>query len=122
MSAAILLMVTFSELLTGSELDLYCDNTAQEGALVKGSSRAWDLAVVAGHFWQMAAKVDCDVWVDRVPTDFNVSDYPTRFISEDENGFVRAIQALGFSFVPPKPLKDLFETLERLRASASLRK
>jgi len=116
MAAAYLLLCSFENELHGCELDLYCDNIAQQGALRKGFSRAWDFAVVAGTFWGKAAELKIDVWTERVPSAFNPSDYPTRFVPDDINGYARAIEALGFIEKIPGPLLPLFEALTLLRA------
>ena len=119
MAAAFLLLVTFPEELTNTELDLYCDNTAQEGALRRGFSRAWDLAVVAGTFWSKASELQIDMWIDRVPTRYNPSDYPTRFEEFDANGYVRAVHTLGFAEKQAGSLVPLFNAIEKLRGKES---
>jgi len=116
MAAAILLLVTFPEELENNELDLYCDNVSQQGALRKGFSRAWDFAIVAGIFWSKAAELSIDVWTERVPSEFNPSDYPTRFEKNDENGYDRAVKSLRFTEVEPGSLDPLFTALTELRA------
>ena len=117
MAAAVLALPSFFKEIQGAELDVYCDNTGQQGALRKGFSRAWDYCVVAGVFWELVARAQCDVWIDRVPTAANCADYPTRFLARDRNGYARAMVALGVEWVEPGQLDPLWAALERLRAA-----
>ena len=92
-----------------------------QGPARRAGPRAWDLAVVAGDFWLLAARYSIDVWVERVPTVFNPADYPTRFVADDENGYVRAMNVLGFVFEEPRSLNQLFDMLQELMASEPLK-
>ena len=75
---------------------------------------------MAGCFWELACALNCDVWVDRVPTAANCADYPTRLDPGDANGYARAVEALGFEWTQPGNLGQLWVALARLRAASSL--
>lgn len=57
---------------------IFVDSEAVEGALVKGYSARSDLCELVGVFWQMALELRLNVYIDRVPTDANCSDCPSR--------------------------------------------
>ena len=54
------------------------DSEAVEGALIKGYSGAEDVCELVGLFWDLAAALKCSICIDRVPTDANPADYPSR--------------------------------------------
>ncbi len=54
------------------------DSEAVEGALIKGYSGAEDVCALSGIFWDLAASLKCQIYIDRVPTDANPADYPSR--------------------------------------------
>ena len=78
MAAAVLFVATFGDMSRDANVTLYCDNVAQQGALSKGFSRDLDNAVLAGLFWDMVAEKGINVWFDRVASEENISDVPTR--------------------------------------------
>ena len=61
-----------------SALVLLVDSEAVEGALVKGYSARSDVSLLVGQFWQLAQSLNASVYIDRVPTDANCSDGPSR--------------------------------------------
>ena len=48
------------------------------GALVKGYSAKEDMCELVGIFWDLAAEFDTLVFLDRIPTDANPADDPSR--------------------------------------------
>ena len=62
---------------------LLVDSEAVEGALVKGYSRAEDLCELTAVFWQIVAEEGCSIYIDRVSTDSNPADGPSRDAVED---------------------------------------
>ena len=54
------------------------DAEAVGGALAKGYSARKDLCELVGVFWNLVLELNCLVHVDRVPTDANPADYPSR--------------------------------------------
>jgi len=117
MSAAILLMATFPDILRDSDTVLFCDNTAQEGALTKGFSSSWDMAVVAGLFWELAGRLDCDVFIKRVESSFNIADCPSRPFDPD-SAFI--LGAIGAVWREPANMDLLIAPLEHLAAQDAL--
>ena len=57
---------------------LFVDSEAAEGALIKGYSKFEDVCELAGLFWHMAVRANAAVYVDRVSTDGNPADGPSR--------------------------------------------
>ena len=118
MASAILLFATFPDSLSESDLVMYCDNTAQEGALAKGFSTAWDMAVVAGVFWELAGRIDCDVWIERVPSELNLADCPSRPFDPNSRS---VLEKLNVQWTPPGDMTPLLEILENLSEEQALR-
>ena len=52
------------------------DAEAVEGAIVKDYSSREDLSELIGVFWQMAARLEINAYIDRVSTDSNPADGP----------------------------------------------
>ena len=78
MSAAALFVATFGQDCREANVTLFCDNVAQQGSLSKGFSKDLDNAVLAGVFWDMIAAQGINLWLERVPSEENLSDVPTR--------------------------------------------
>ena len=76
--ATVLALQTFRDYLAGKTLILLVDAEAVEGALVKGYSARSDLCELVGVFWDLVLELKCLVYIDRVPTDANCSDCPSR--------------------------------------------
>ena len=57
---------------------LFVDAEAVEGALVKGYSSREDICELLGLFWALVRSLDVLVYIDRVPTDMNPADAPSR--------------------------------------------
>ena len=117
MSAAILLLTTFPHQLRGCDVIIFCDNTAQAGSLAKGFSSSWDMAVIAGVFWELACKLSCDVFIQRVPSEFNLADCPSR-PSDGESRFI--LEALGARWTNPGSMDPLLSALGSLSARSAL--
>ena len=75
---AVTAMETFREYLRGKSVILLVDAEAVEGALVKGYSARTDVCELIGKFWDLALELDCSVYIDRVSTDANRADKPSR--------------------------------------------
>ena len=76
--ATVVALETFRPMLQNKTLLLFVDAEAVEGALVKGYSAREDLCELVGIFWNLVLELNCLVYVDRVPTDANPADYPSR--------------------------------------------
>ena len=78
-TTTIMTTVTFGECIKGSRVLLLVDNEAVESSFVKGySNRCSDLCKLIGVFWELVQKFDLLMYIDRVPTDSNPSDGPSR--------------------------------------------
>jgi hypothetical protein len=62
----------------GARTLLFVDAEAIEGALVKGYSSRADICELLGLFWALVRELDLLLYVDRVPTDMNPADAPSR--------------------------------------------
>ena len=76
--AAVLVLTNFASQLRCKHVLLLIDSEAVEGALIKGYSGTEDVCELVGLFWDLAAKLRCLIYIDRVPTDANPADYPSR--------------------------------------------
>ena len=76
--APIVALDALREYISGRRLILLVDSEAVEGTLVRGYSSREDLCELAGLFWSLASDLDVEVYIDRVPTDGNPSDGPSR--------------------------------------------
>ena len=76
--AVVVAPATFGDLLRGSMCLLFVDSEPVQGALVKGYSSKEDLCELVGIFWSLALELRVNLYVDRVPTDANPSDPPSR--------------------------------------------
>ena len=111
---------TFQPALTGRSVVLYSDNTGMfqiimqfsftvlcsvltsgaERSTTKGASRAFDHNALVHGIWSFTLKHRIDLWVERVPSEFNISDCPSRWDT-------RLMQQLGAHWVDPV-LDDVF--------------
>ena len=64
--------------LIGKRVTLLIDSEAALDALIKGYSRFEDVALIVTAFWELVAKYQVNVYLDRVPTDSNISDGMSR--------------------------------------------
>ena len=77
--APVVALLTFGEYIKKSRVLLLVDNEAVESALVKGySNRCSDLCQLIGVFWELVQRFELLMYIDRVPTDSNPSDGPSR--------------------------------------------
>ena len=76
--APILALWTMREYVRGKHVLLLVDSEPVEAALIKGYSSRADMCELVGVFWQLALQLKCSVYIDRVPTDANPADHPSR--------------------------------------------
>ena len=94
MIAPILALHTFRERLFGTDLILLIDSEAVESALVKGYSSKSDLCTLVSVFWNLIFELRVRVFIDRVSTDFNPADWPSRDdLSTGEKAGWKTVQA-----------------------------
>ena len=78
MLAPIIALSTFESRLVGCDVLLFVDSEAVEAALVKGYSSKSDLCDLIKIFWDLVFKLRIRVFIDRVATDANPADWPSR--------------------------------------------
>lgn len=69
---------TFKGILKGRRVLLFVDNTAPQGALVKGHSSNAQVANIVYKIHQLAFKLEPDIWFERVSSKANPADGPSR--------------------------------------------
>ena len=92
MFAPVLAVAAYGQQLAGRSLIVMVDSESVEGALVKGYSSKADLCELTGVFWDLCDQLHIAVYIDRVPTDANISDGPSR----DDAEFYRMADDLGW--------------------------
>ena len=78
MIATVLALETFAERVRGADVILLIDSEAVEGSLVKGYSSRDDLCRIISLFWELAFQLRVRIFIDRVSTDANPADWPSR--------------------------------------------
>ena len=76
--AAIAAVSHYGPELVGKRLTLLIDSEAALDALIKVYSRVEDVALIVTAFWELVASHQVNVYLDRVPTDSNISDGMSR--------------------------------------------
>ena len=76
------------------------DSDSVLGAIVKGYSDRFDICSTAAIFWERIRRLGIEVYVDRIPTDGNLSDGPSR-------GSWRFAAEFGWLFVPAQIPEEL---------------
>ena len=69
---------TFAPLLQGRTLGIWTDNEGARGSMSAGGARCADHNEIVHRVWGLCYECCMNPWFDRVPTDDNVSDGPTR--------------------------------------------
>ena len=78
MLGPIIALETFADRLVGCDVLLFVDSEAVEAALVKGYSSKSDLCDLIKIFWDIVFRLRIRVFIDRVATDANPADWPSR--------------------------------------------
>ena len=79
MFATVVALSTFAPWIKDSWSLLFVDSEPVQGALVKGYSSKEDLCQLVGVFWwRLALDIQVNLYIDRVPTDSNPADPPSR--------------------------------------------
>ena len=69
---------TFKKQCQGRCVRLWSDNVGAESSARKGGAKQFDHGSLVHGIWLFAAKHSIDLRVDRVPTEENISDLPSR--------------------------------------------
>ena len=78
MFAAVIALATFGSSIQGRKILMMIDSESSLGALVKGYSAREDLCRLVGVFWEIGLKLDVMIYLDRISTDANPADDPSR--------------------------------------------
>ena len=78
MLAPVVALVTFADRLVEADLILLIDSESVEAALVKGYSSREDMCEIITLFWEIALGLRVRVFIDRISTDANPADWPSR--------------------------------------------
>ncbi|OLQ02504.1 hypothetical protein AK812_SmicGene14638 [Symbiodinium microadriaticum] len=76
--ATVVAVQTFREEIHGKLVLLFIDSEPVEAALIKGYSAKEDVCELVGIFWELVLELRCSVYIDRVPTDSNPADNPSK--------------------------------------------
>ena len=72
-------LATFAGSLQGRKVILYSDNKGAEHTTARGSARAFDHNQLVHEIWTLVFQLGIHLWIERVPSKFNISDSPSRF-------------------------------------------
>ena len=78
MFATVVALETFRDQITDASVLLFVDSESVQGALVKGYSAREGLCELVGSFWKLALDVKVNLFIDRISTDANPADPPSR--------------------------------------------
>ena len=78
MLAIALGLSSFSDELRGRNVAVYSDNKGAEAATRRGSARSWDHCQIIHEVWTMALRIGAHLWIERVSSEDNISDLPSR--------------------------------------------
>ena len=100
-------LTTFEKWIKDRKLVIWCDNCGSEMALRRGSARSYDHAQLVHAQWTFIAKAGIAVHVQRIASDDNIADLPSR-------GELQWMASRGVSEIEPK-LAEVFECPEAWR-------
>lgn len=69
---------SFAKLLRGKNVVIWSDNTGAEHSAGRGSCKRFDQGCLIHALWKRFLELEMAVWVERVPTQFNIADDPSR--------------------------------------------
>ena len=81
---------TWADLLEGRDLVIWSDNSGAEAATRSGSTKQFDHNCIIHCIWLVAAKFGLSLFVERVPSELNIADLPSR----EEHDTLRAMGAV----------------------------
>ena len=77
--AILIALNTFATELEGRKVVLFFDNSGAEKATAKGSAKAFDHNLLIHEIWSHTVSNEVKLWIERVPSELNVADLPSRF-------------------------------------------
>ena len=78
MIATVVALETFAHLIQGKKVIFLVDSESVLGALVKGYSSREDLCGLTEIFWFQVSDLEVLMYLDRISTDANIADDPSR--------------------------------------------
>ena len=111
MVAIIMGLETFKAECRNSVVKIWTDNIGGECALRNKSSSAEDHNMLAHLTWLKASELNAGLWIDRVPSKYNIADGPTR---PDESVGASLLNAMGARKVAAKLPSEL-ERCDKVR-------
>ena len=78
MLAPVVALCTFADRVQCADIFVMIDSEAVEGSLIKGYSSREDLCEIISIFWDLALSLKTRVFIDRISTDANPADAPSR--------------------------------------------
>jgi hypothetical protein len=78
MLAIALALCSFADKIAGKHIMLFSDNVGSEVAARSGKAKQFDHACLAHSIWTKLLEIDASIYVDRVATDLNIADLPSR--------------------------------------------
>ena len=103
--AVILGMFSWHSWLEGAAVTIYADNEGVRYALISGTSRCKEIALLVARMWHEAARSRCGLLFRRVESKANLADGPTR----DDFKHLEALQARWLPPELPQWIDDLWE-------------
>ena len=95
-------LMSFETWLEGRKVIVYSDNAGAEGSIRKGSATAPDQNRLIHGVWSLVMKLKIHLWIERVPSEDNIADSPSRFDYE-------LLTDIGAAWVAPRTGKELVE-------------
>ena len=77
-SAGIVVFDTWSDLLADADVIHFIDSNTSLNGLVNGWSRKSDTCHLVGLYWKCVSQLKAFVWVERVESESNIADGPTK--------------------------------------------
>jgi hypothetical protein len=102
-------LCTFSHLISHRHVQIYSDNKVSERAAREGTAKRFDHSCLAHSLWSKLIEINASTFVQRVPTDENVADPPSRldFRLMDIIGATRLHPVLDNRFMDPSAWESL---------------
>jgi hypothetical protein len=98
--AVLYAILNFLPLIQGRTVRIWTDNEGGRGSMTSGGAREWDHNLLVHKIWEVCFRYCVNPWFDRVPTDDNIADGPTR----SDMLVVEALGAAHFSAHVPRVL------------------
>ena len=75
-----------SEEVQAGNVVMYSHNIGAEVTTAKNAERAFDHNALFHAIWSHALRHNCNLWMERAPSKFNISESPSRFSLQDPRG------------------------------------